>query len=211
MQNVLNIQPVIPVHLNEDWNLINRAILPVIYQPALRPGQGDEFGLGDLQYTAFFAPAKPAPVIWGFGPVFRFPTATDSTLGSEKWSMGPSFLVLTMPGQWVIGGLVQNVWSVGGDSDRGHVNELLLQPFVNYNLDDGWYLSSAPIITANWSADSNDQWTIPAGGGFGKIFRVGKQPMNFQVQAFYNLEKPTGAADWTLRVQLQLLFPKGKK
>jgi hypothetical protein len=113
-----------------------------------------------------------------------------------------------MQGPWVYGALIQNLWSYAGDSDRAHVNEFLLQPFLNYNMEDGWYLSSAPIITANWKADSNDRWTIPLGGGVGKILRLGKMPVNVSCQAFYNVEKPRYAADWTLRLQLQLLFPK---
>jgi hypothetical protein len=209
VQNVLNIQPVIPINLNEDWNLITRTILPVMYQPELAPGVGNEFGIGDLQVTGWFSPAKSEGLVWGVGPVFRFPTATDDSLGSDQWSMGPTAVALVMTGPWVAGGLIQNVWSVGGDSDRPDVNELLIQPFVNYNLADGWYLVTAPLITANWEASGGDRWTVPIGGGVGRVFKIGKQPINCQVQAFYNLDKPKNAADWTLRLQVQLLFPKG--
>jgi hypothetical protein len=103
--------------------------------------------------------------------------------------------------------LFSNVWSFAGSGDQD-INLFTWQYFINYNLPKGWYLSSAPIITANWEAESGDQWTVPFGGGFGKIFRIGKQPMNAQIQAFYNVEKPTHGADWTLRIQLQFLFPK---
>jgi hypothetical protein len=209
VQNVLNIQPVVPIDLGENWLLINRAILPVIYQPEVRPGTGDDFGLGDLQYAAFFSPKNDSALIWGVGPVFRFPTATDTQLGAGKWSAGPSAVALVQKGPWVVGGLAQQLFSICGDGHRRDVSELLIQPFVNFNLQDGWYLTSAPIITANWKAPSNDHWTVPLGGGVGKVFFVGKQPMNLGVQAYYNVEKPTGGADWTLRVQLQLLFPKG--
>jgi hypothetical protein len=108
----------------------------------------------------------------------------------------------------VIGGLVRQLWSFAGDSDRKDVNQLLLQPFVNYNMEDGWYLSSSPIITANWEADSDDRWTVPLGGGFGKIFRIGNQPMNAQLQGFYNVEHPRYGPEWVMRFQLQFLFPK---
>ena len=207
-QNILNIQPVIPVSLSQNWNLITRTIAPVVYQPEMVPGAGSEFGLGDINATLFFSPAKPGKLIWGLGPVFSFPTATDDVLGTDKWSAGPSAVALTINGPWVIGGLASNLWSYAGDDDRADVNQFLFQYFINYNLADGWYLSSAPIITANWEADSGNQWTIPFGGGVGKIFKIGKQAMNAQVQAFYNVEKPDGGADWTLRLQLQFLFPK---
>lgn len=207
-QNILNIQPVIPIGLNEQWNLITRTIAPVIYQPETLPGTDSEFGLGDVNFTAFFSPAKPAKLLWGAGPILVLPTATDERLGSEKWSIGPSAVALTMSPPWVIGALVSNVWSVAGEDDRSHVNQFLLQYFVNYNLPGGWYLTTSPIITANWNADSDNTWTVPLGGGAGKIFRIGKQPMNAQVQGFYNVEKPEFGADWTLRVQFQFLFPK---
>ena len=112
-----------------------------------------------------------------------------------------------MQGPWVVGSLFSNVWSVGGSGDDD-VNIFTWQPFINYNLPDSWYLTTSPLITANWEASSGDEWTVPLGGGFGKIFRIGKQPVNGQVQAFYNVEKPEFGADWTLRAQLQFLFPK---
>jgi hypothetical protein len=208
VQNVLNIQPVMPVELSENWNLITRTIAPVIYQPELVPGYGSEFGLGDINTTLFLSPAKPGKIIWGVGPVFSFPTASDRVLGTDKWSAGPSAVVLTIRGPWVVGALANNLWSYAGDDDRKDVNQFLFQYFINYNLPQGWYVSSAPIITANWKADSGNKWTVPLGGGIGKIFRIGKQPVNAQVQAFYNVAKPDNGPDWTLRLQLQFLFPK---
>lgn len=208
VQNILNIQPVIPFQLSENWNLITRTIAPVIYQPELMPGYGSEFGLGDINTTLFFSPAKPGELIWGVGPAFSFPTASDRVLGSNKWSAGPSAVALTIQGPWVVGALANNVWSYAGDDDREDVNQFLLQYFVNYNLPEGWYISAAPIITANWKADSGNTWTVPFGGGVGKILKIGNQPINAQVQAFYNLAKPDNGADWTLRLQLQFLFPK---
>lgn len=205
---MLNIQPVWPFSLNEEWNLITRTIVPVISQPEFIPGDGRTDGLGDINFTAFFSPAKPGKWIWGVGPVLLLPTATDDVLGTEKWGAGPSAVVLTVQGHWVYGALINQIWSFAGDDDRDDVDQMLIQPFVNYNLTDGWYLSSSPIITANWEADSGNKWTVPVGGGFGKIFRIGKQPMNASVQAFYNVEKPDNGPDWTLRLQLQFLFPK---
>ena len=208
-QNITNIQPVIPISLSDDWNLITRTIVPLINQPEFVPGQGSKFGLGDVNLSLFVGPKDPGDVIWGAGPIFLLPTASDDRLGADKWGAGPAAVVLKMKDPWVFGILGQNIWSFAGDSDRGDVNQMLIQYFINYNLPDGWYLSSAPIITANWEADSDNTWTIPFGGGFGRLFKVGKLPINAQVQAFYNVEKPdTIGPEWTLRVQLQTLLPK---
>ncbi len=207
-QNVLNIQPVLPISLGSDWNLITRTIFPVITQPDFFSESGSTTGLGDISFTAFFSPSKPGKLIWGVGPVIIFPSATDQRLGSGKWSAGPSVIGLTMQGPWVAGLLISNVWSFAGQSDRANVNFFLAQYFVNYNMDHGWYLVSAPIITSNWEASSGNQWTVPFGAGAGKIFRIGKQPMNINMQAFYNAVKPDFGPDWQFRFQLQFMFPK---
>jgi len=206
-QYVLNIQPVIPISLNDDWNLITRTIVPIINLPSPAPGAPNAFGLGDINPTFFLSPAGSRKLIWGVGPTFTLPTATDSLLGNSAWSAGPAAVVLTMQDHWVVGALLNQQWSFAGWGDH-YVSAFLAQPFLNYNLPHGWYLTSSPIITANWAADSNDQWTVPVGGGLGKIQRFGKLPINFQVQAFYNAVNPTFAPDWQLRFQVQFLFPK---
>ena len=207
-QNVLNIQPVVPISLGSKWNLITRTIFPVITQPDFFSESGSTTGLGDTNFTGFLSPAQPGKFIWGIGPAIIIPTATDESLGSGKWSAGPSAVGLTIQGPWVVGLLVSNVWSFAGQSDRADVNFFLAQYFVNYNMNQGWYLVSAPIITSNKQASSGNQWIVPFGGGFGKIFRIGKQPMNFNTQAFYNAVKPDFGPDWQWRVQLQFMFPK---
>ena len=214
---VTNIQPVVPFELTPDWNVITRTIVPIIYVPdtvagldILPTGLGadTEFGLGDINFSAYFTPAKPGNVIWGIGPSITLPTATDGLLGSEKFSAGPAVVVLAQPKPWTIGMLARQLWSFAGDDGRADVNQLLLQPFVNYNLDDGWYLASSPVITSNWNAAAGERWTVPVGGGFGKLFTIGKLPVNAQFQGFYNVESPTLGPDWSLRLQVQFLFPK---
>jgi len=219
MAYLLNIQPVIPIKLSDEWNLITRTIMPIINLPPLAPGVSGATGLGDINPTLFLSPGKPGRLIWGLGPTFTLPTATDKLLGNGKWSMGPAGVALLMEGHWVLGALMNNQWSVGGWGDKA-VSQFLLQPFINYNLPDGWYLSSAPIITANWKADkAGDVWTAPLGGGFGKLFRLGqvlpleghaiaKLPINTQIQVFGNIARPEDAAKWQLRFQIQFLFPK---
>jgi hypothetical protein len=205
-QNITNIQPVWPFKLGNNLNLITRTIVPLISQPNFYTGgQGRKFGLGDISFTAFFSPSKLSKLTWGVGPVLVIPTATDDTLGTGEWSGGVSVVGLVMPGKWVIGMLLSNVWDLTGSQN---VNFFTWQYFVNYNIAKGWYLTSAPIMTANWLAPSGDQWTVPVGGGVGKIFKIGKQNMNAQAQAFYNVVKPEFGPDWQLRLQLQFLFPK---
>lgn len=208
IQNVLNIQPVWPFKVGEDWNLITRTILPVVSQPHI-DAAGSTFGLGDTTFTGWFSPAKGGSFVWGVGPVLYLPTATDDNLGADQWGGGASVVALVMSGPWVAGGLANNIWGFGGDNEHEKLNQFLLQPFVNYNLAGGWYLVTAPVVTANWEAnDSGDRWTVPLGGGAGKVFRIGKQPVNLNTQVYYNVEKPEWAGDWSWRLQFQLLFPK---
>jgi len=207
-QDVLNVQPVIPVKLSDKWNLITRTILPIVWQPYPSASTGGEYGLGDLNPSFFLSPGKPGKLIWGAGPVLVIPTATNTILGQGKFSIGPSIVLLTQPGHWTLGVLANNVWSVAGDGSRPAVNQFLLQYFINYNLKKGYYLAWQPIITANWEASSPNRWTVPYGGGIGRIMKVGFQPMNLQLQFFANPVRPAGTAPWTMRIQVALLYPK---
>lgn len=216
-QNVLNIQPVIPLSISKDWNLIVRWITPIVYQPipvAQASGPPVQtagvYGLGDMNPTFFFVPKK-SKIIWGIGPSFVLPTATNTTyLGQGKLSMGPSVVVLVQPKRWTVGFLANNVWSVAGHSnlDKPAVNQFLLQWFVNYNLPKGWYLTTSPIVTANWRAPGDNAWIVPFGGGVGRIMKLGFQPVNITAQLYGNAVHPPGVSPWGLRLQFVLLFPK---
>jgi hypothetical protein len=207
VQNVCNIQPVIPIKLNDCYNLITRTIVPFIHQP----WPDTRNGIGDIVFSAFFSPRNEGKFIWGVGPVFQLPTGSPKYLLSQgQWGAGPTAVGLFMDGPWVVGCLANNIWSFAGDSNRRPVNQMLVQPFINYNFGHGWYVTSSPIITANWLApDKRDVWTLPVGGGFGKLFRIDKLPVNISMQAYTNTKQPhvTGP-DWTLRTQIQFLFPK---
>jgi hypothetical protein len=210
-QNILNIQPVVPFTLDADWNLITRTIVPLIWQPGFVPGEGSRFGLGDIQVSGFLSPSKPGPggLIWGAGAIVQMPTDTNE-LGNKNWGLGPTAVVLKIePGSpWVYGVLVNNIWSLSSSQRGGSYNNFLIQPFVNYNLPGGLYVNSVPIITANWNAPSGQQWTVPLGLGVGKIFHLGKLPLNTQIGAYYNVVKPDFGPNWQLRLQAQLMFPK---
>jgi hypothetical protein len=207
-QNVLNVQPVIPLQMNPDWNMIIRWITPIIWQPFPAEKSAGVYGFGDMNPSFFLSPAKPGKLIWGFGPAFVLPTATDQALGQGKFSLGPSLVGLVEPKHWTIGALVNNVWSVAGPSSRPNVNQMTLQYFINYNLDKGWYLSTSPIITANWKATQGNQWVVPVGGGVGRVFRLGFQPCNVTAQVFGNAARPSNSLPWGIRLQIALLFPK---
>jgi len=207
-KNTMNIQPVWPFELNDDWNLITRTIFPVVSQPALFPGQDRTFGLGDTSMSLFLSPRESGKIIWGAGPILLFPTATDNMLGADKWGLGISGVALTTMDNWTIGALVSNIWSVAGSGDN-NLNLFTLQYFINYNMDNGWYLLTAPINTANWQADSDNRWTVPLGGGAGRVFKVGKLPLNASFQAYYNVVAPDNfGPEWQMRAQVQFLFPK---
>lgn len=204
---VTNIQPVLPFKLNDNWNLVTRTILPIVSQPGLTPGQDRKWGTSDTVFTAFFVPSDSGDWTWGVGPVVQLPTTSNSRLGKDEWGAGISAVALTMPGKWVIGGLISNLWGISEDPGD-EINMLTFQPFVNYNIRNGLYLTFSPIITANWEASSGQKWTIPIGGGVGKIFKIGSQAMNAQVAYYHNLEKPDITGDWSIRLQLQFMFPK---
>jgi hypothetical protein len=136
------------------------------------------------------------------------PTNTDDQLGTDKWSAGPGAVALAMPGKWVLGMLGYNIWDFAGDSDEESVNTLLFQYFINYNLNNGWYLTSTPVITANWEEDSGERWTVPFGLGIGRLIKIHKQPVDCKLQTFWYAEKPKNGPDWSLQFQVKLLFPK---
>jgi hypothetical protein len=210
-QDVLNLQPVIPFHISKNWNVITRTILPIIWQPDTSKDTQGAYGLGDLNPSLFLSPRNPGKLIWGVGPAIVLPTATAPELGQGKLSVGPSVVALTTPGHWVIGALANNVWSIAGTGSRVPVNQFLLQYFVNYNMKKGWYVTTSPIITANWRASNGNALTLPFGGGVGRIMKIGFQPVNVSAQFFGNAKYPTGTSPWGMRVQLAFLYPKFTK
>ena len=202
--NVLNIQPVIPL---AGGKVVTRTIFPIVSIPDFGAESGTlTSGLSDVVFTAFYVPESKG-LIWGIGPVFELPTG-GSLRGSEKWSVGPSFLALLQPGDWTFGVLMNNTWSFAGDSDREDVNHMLLNLFIVKQLGDGWYVNSAPIITADWTVDSEDRWIVPLGAGGGKVIMLGgKLPLNLQTQMYYNVIRPDFGPEWQWRMQAQFILP----
>ena len=202
-RNVLNIQPVVPL---AEGKIITRTVVPFAWLPDLTTeSESSSSGIGDIVFTAFYVPGG-GETMWGLGPVVEFPTGGASR-GSEKWSVGPSFVALKVNGPWTLGVLANNVWSVAGEADRSSVNRGLLQYFIVRQIGGGWYINSAPVNTVNWEAASGEKWTVPLGGGGGKLLFLGRLPVNLQSQAYFNVVKPDSGPDWQLRFQAQVLLP----
>jgi hypothetical protein len=220
-----SIQPIIPVSLGS-WNMINQLSLNFIGTPGgvhgiaelpePYPGSGAS-GLGDTTFTSLFSPVSSGNFSWGVGPTFVFPTDTLFTstedrrsrqLGSGKFSMGPGAMFVTQPKSWTLGLNIKQIWSVFGNDSRSNVSQMELKPSINYNLSDDWYLVSDMDMIANWNNSNNQQWTVPVGGGVGKLFTVGKDAINIRAESYYNPIRPDRGAEWSANVTLQYLFGK---
>jgi hypothetical protein len=203
----LNIQPVVPIGISDDWNLISRTITPLIAQDGVI-GDGSQSGLGDIVQSVFFSPKEPTGSgwIWGAGPVFMLPTATDDVLGAEQWGIGPTAVTLKQTDSgWTYGALVNHIVSVAGDDARADVNATFLQPFVAKSLGNGRTANVNFESTYDWEAS---QWTIPLNVSYSKVAKLGMQRLSWQVGARAYLDAPDGGPDWGLRFVVTLLFPK---
>ncbi len=206
-QNVITLQAVYAVSLSENWSLVAQPIVPIVTQPGSDPGEGQTSGLGATVVTAVITPKETGTLIWGVGPVLGIPTTTDHELGTERWAAGPSIALFVEPGNWILGVLLQNAWSFAGGGDSS-VNAFGGEYFLTYNLPQGWFLESNATATADWEAPENARWTVPLGGGGGKVFTLGKQSLSASAQAFYNIVTPSSGSDWSLSVALQILLPE---
>lgn len=200
----LNVQPVYPATLTASWNLISRTILPIIYQEALFTGSTSEFGLGDVVQSLFVSPKVSDPV-WGLGPVFLIPTATDDLLGGGKWGIGPTVLVLEQAGAWTYGVLANHLWSFAGEEDRAAVNATFLQPFLAHVSKSAVTVSINTESTYDWNGE---QWTAPVNALVSKLFTFGGQRVSLGGGAKIYVEKPDDGPEWGLRFVATLLFPK---
>lgn len=204
----LNIQPVIPFSINQDWNVISRTILPVVDQKEIYPGSGRQSGLGDTLQSLFFSPKKPTEGgwIWGVGPVFLLPTGTDDLLTADKWGIGPTGVALKQEGPWTVGFLWNHVWSFAGDDSRSDISSTFLQPFLTYVTKTKTTFSINTESTYDWK---NKQWSVPINAGVSQLVKVGDQLVNIGVLARYWANGPdSGPHGWGARVVVTLLFPK---
>jgi hypothetical protein len=194
-QELLNFQPVLPVHLTESWNLINRPVLPFIFNsPAFEPGKGwhDESGFGDVSLVSLLSPANlTSGLIWGVGPTFIFPTASDNTLGQGKYQAGPAAVGVYMGQEWILGALVQQWWSFAGDNgSRPGASQSNIQYFIQYLFGEHWQIGMQPNILIDWKADQGQRFTVPVGLGIGKMVKFGPLPVKFTLEGDYMVVNP---------------------
>jgi hypothetical protein len=210
VQDTLTIQPVIPFAVNDNWSVITRTVLPLISQPAPAPGGTGANGLGDTQFAAFVSPARSGRLVWGIGPVLQIPSASNDALGQGKWGLGPAAAAQWSGDNWTFGGLINNIWSFAGSGSRAAISQMQLEPEINYTFkgNPNRYLSFSPTITANWEASGSGRWTVPVSLGLGQLVKFGKQSVNLQATAYYNVVAPPGAGNWTLELLVQFLFPQ---
>ncbi len=207
----LNIQPVIPITLNEDWNVISRTILPVIWQDDIVGRSSDQFGLGDTLQSLFFSPSKPLDIgfgnlTWGVGPAIAIPTGTDDLLGSGKLGLGPTGVALIQSGPWTYGALTNHVWSVAGENDRDEVSATFIQPFLVYTTPTAWSFILQTESSYDWMTE---QWSVPINAFVSKLTTIGSQKVQFQVGGRYWAESPRGGPDGLgVSVKITFLFPK---
>lgn len=200
-----NVQPVIPVSLGDDWNMISRTILPVISQHDVTGPGSSQFGLGDITQSLFFSPKQAKNgVVWALGPVFLIPTGTDRALGSGKWGAGPTGLLLKIDGQATYGVLANHIWSIAGKSDRGDISSSFLQPFFSYTTKSATTYSLNAEASYDWIGN---HWMVPVNASVSHLFHVGKQPVSVGGGIKYYVESPTGGPDWGLRLVVTFLFP----
>lgn len=207
-KQVLNIQPVIPISLNDEWNMISRTIVPLVRQDDLFPGAGSQHGLGDIVQSLFFSPSDPTNgLIWGVGPVFLLPTGTDPMLSGEKWGAGPTAIALKQKDGWTVGALVNHIWSYAGDGTRNDVNATFLQPFVSYTTPDTWTFALNTVSTYDWNAQA---WSVPINASVSKLVKFGNRPVSLQAGVGYWAESPAGGPEgWRFRAAMTFLFPTG--
>jgi hypothetical protein len=204
--SITNLQPVIPMPISDKWNVVSRTIVPIVSMPSA--GGERSKGIADIQEQIFFSPSQPKKLIWGFGPILSLPTATVSELTTGQFGIGPSAVLLVMPGKFVLGGVINNLFRFAGNDETTPINNFFAQPFINYNLKKGWALATAPAITANWEAESDQQWTVPVGMGITKIAMIGKQALSVSMQYYHNAIRPDNAGADLVRMQVAFLFPK---
>jgi len=204
----LNIQPVVPIELNQNWNIISRSILPVVSQDDIFPGAGSQTGIGDIVQSVFLSPKAPTAGgwIWGAGPVFLLPTGSDDLLTADKWGAGPTAVVLKQQGPRTYGMLANHIWSFAGEDRRPDVNATFLQPFVSYTTPTAWTFTLNSESTYDWKSE---EWSVPINGFISKVMKIDSQLVSVGGGVRYWADSPdSGPNGFGFRLVVMLLFPK---
>jgi len=206
-QTYVNIQPVIPFAISDNWNVISRTILPIVSQDGVIPGEGSQLGFGATTQSFFLSPKTPTSfgLIWGVGPVFLIPTATDG-IATNQWGAGVTGVALRQKGPWTVGALGNHIWSLTGNDEHGEISQTFLQPFVSYTTPKATSFTLNTESTYDWE---REQWSVPINAVVGQVVRIGKRPVQFALGARYWADAPEAGPDgWGARFQVTLLFPK---
>ena len=206
-QYTLAFRPTMASDVSRNWTMVSRFDVPFIYRPGLDSGSPDDHGLGDIQYESFYGPAGWRRIYWGVGPLFEIPSATDSGLGTQKWSAGIGGTAAYVSGAWVAGLRANHLWSFAGSGDQD-VNRSTSEYVAYYNFSHGWWVGTDPENTADWEQPADSVWTVPVGGGFGKVVSKGKYAFNLKFEGYYFVEQPTTGAEWTAAFEIEWLFDK---
>jgi hypothetical protein len=207
LNNRFAFQPSMISEMSAKWILVNRMDIPFIYQPGRKAGERDSFGIGDITYESLYGPSKKQMFFWGIGPTLQIPSATDNQLGTKKWSTGIACAITLVKGPLVAGVRANQLWSIAGKSDRDDVNQTAIEYFIYANVGHGWWIGTSPVNHANWEATADEAWTIPLGGGIGKV--VGhKHPINVKIEAYSYTKAPNDYADWSIMLGLEFLIPE---
>jgi hypothetical protein len=204
-QLLLNVQPVMPLTLDQKWLLVSRTVVPYVNVPM--PTGTRETGIADIQEQIYFTTRQSGSFIWGAGPIASIPTATSDAVRTGQWALGPTAVGLVNYNRWVIGLLANNLWRIAGTNFGAPINQLTMQPFINFNIPLGWAISTSPLITSNWSAPQGQRWTVPIGLGLSKVTAIGRQPVNVAMQYYHNAKHPDAAGANQFRFQFNLLYP----
>jgi hypothetical protein len=204
---VLNVQPVMPFAVNPEWNMIARVIVPLVSQPALVDGSAPAFGASDILASFFFSPSRPSSFTWGVGPVISLPSTGEPTLGTGKWSAGPTAVVLKQTGPWTAGALWNQLWSFSGDTNRGDVSQMFFQPFLAYTGKNHVTYTFQSEMTANWKAD-DDKWSVPLNVTVSKLSTFGVFPASYQIGFGAFAAHPEVGPSWKVRSAIVILLPR---
>jgi len=212
----LRIAPLWGSPSTNNWKVMHLNLLTIADAPGGVPGQpgnpdpvpGDHvLGVGDLTHASFFTPPSTGKTVWGFGAMVSIPIASDSNLGSGKWSAGPAFRFVYRSGPWNLGMFGGQIWSFAGSGNRGDISQLIVRGALRRELANDWYFVSAPVITVNWKSE-NQKWLLPLGGGIGKVIRIHSKPWALSLQGYYNVIKPDGAPNWSVRLSVITPLPR---
>lgn len=210
MQTILNFQPVIATQVGENWNMINRIIIPITIQPDLNSASTNYFGVGTTNYTAFFAPTLKGKTAIGFGPSMLIPTNTSNELGNGQFAIGPSVVLFASAGKFTLGFVAAQNWAFSSPNEAEKQSSFFTQYFINYNMKKQWSVGMAPTITVNWNAEKGQKAVVPFGLNVGKLTKLGSRPTRFSLGYYYNVVKPdNGAKGGQLQFMMVFLFPKG--